>query len=100
MRKLNDHVPQLNDPAKKWWHFVDGTFVYVKWGSIECVFFVLNLFHGNIKFTYEQEKKNKWPFLNVLFIRDYENINITIFRKDTHNDLYLHWDLFLPISWK
>ena len=39
MRKLNDHVPQLNDPSKKWWQFVDGTFVYVKWGSVECGFF-------------------------------------------------------------
>ena len=67
---------------------------------LNVVFFVLNLFHGNIKFTYEQEKKNKLPFLDVLFIRDYENINITVFRKNTHNDLYLHWDLFLPISWK
>ena len=39
-------------------------------------------------------------FLDVLFIRDYEKINTTVFRKDTHNDLYLHWESFSPISWK
>ena len=40
------------------------------------------------------------PFLNVSFIRDDEKINPTVFRKDTYNDLYLHWDSFSPISWK
>ena len=55
---------------------------------------VLNLFHDNIKFPYEQNM----PFLDALFIRDYEKINTTVFRKDTYNDLYLHWESFSPIS--
>ena len=79
---------------------MDNTFVYVKRGSIEYVLFVLNSFHDNIKFTYEQENNNRLPFLDVLFIRDNEKINTTVFRKDTYNDLYLHWDSFSPISWK
>ena len=40
------------------------------------------------------------PFLDVLFIRDNEEINTTVFRKDTYNDLYLHWDSFSPNSYK
>ena len=40
------------------------------------------------------------PFLDILFIGDDEKINTTVFRKDTHNDLYLHWDSFSPINWK
>ena len=79
---------------------MDDTYGYVKRGSIEYVLPVLNSFHDNIKLTYEQENYNRLPFLNVLFIRDHEKINTTIFRKDTYNDLYLHWDSFSPISWK
>ena len=79
---------------------MDDTFVYVKHDSTEYVLSVLNSFHDNIKFTYEQENNNRLPFLDVLFIRDDEKINTTVFRKDTYNDLYLHWGSFSPISWK
>ena len=61
---------------------------------------VLNSFHDNVKFTYEQENNNRLTFLDVLFIRDCEKINTTVFRKDTHNDLHLRWESFSPISWK
>ena len=61
---------------------------------------VLNSFHDNIKFTYEQENNNRLPFLDILFIGDDEKINTTAFRKDAYNDLYLHWDTFSPINWK
>ena len=44
--------------------------------------------------TYEQENNNRFHFPDVSFIRDYEKINSTISRKDTHNDLYLHWESF------
>ena len=40
------------------------------------------------------------PFLDVLFIRDHEKINTTVFRKNTHSDFYLHWGSFSPINWK
>ena len=61
---------------------MDDSFVYVKRGSIENVLFVPNSFHDNIKFTYEQENNNRLPFLDVLFIRENEKINTTVFRKD------------------
>ena len=46
-------------------------------------------------------KKNKTtlPFLDVLFIRDCEKRNTNIYRNDTHNDLYLHWNSFTPINY-
>ena len=56
-------VPKFNDHAKKWRRFVGDTFAYVKRGSIEYVLSVLNLFHDNIKFTYEQQNSNRLPFL-------------------------------------
>ena len=51
--------PKLNDHVKNWRRFVDDTFAYVKRGSIEYALLVLNLFHDNIKFTYEQENNNR-----------------------------------------
>ena len=76
------------------------TFAYVKIGSVEYVLSVLNSFHKNIKFNYNEEQNNTLPFLDVLFIRDGEKLNTTVYRKDTHNDLYLHWNSFTPVSWK
>ena len=93
-------VPKLNDHVKKWRRFVDDTVVNVKCSWIEYVLPVLNSFHDNIKFTYEQENNNRLPFLNILFIRDHEKVNTIVFRKDARNDLYLHWESFSPISWK
>ena len=80
-------VPKLNDHVKKWRRLVHDTFKYVKRGSIEYALSVLNSFHDNIKFTFEQENNNRLPFLDVLFIRDDDKINTTVFRKDTYNDL-------------
>ena len=61
---------------------------------------MLNSLHDNIKFTYEQEKYNSLPFLGGLLIRDCKKVNTTVYRKDTHNGLYLHWELFSQITWK
>ena len=79
---------------------MDDTFVCVKRGLIEYVLSILNSFHDDLKFTYEQENNNTLPFLDVLFIRDDEKINTVVFRKDTPNDLYIHRELFSPISWR
>ena len=72
---------------------MDYTFVYIKPCSIELIY-------DKIKFTYEQENNNRLPFFNILCVRNYEEINITVFTKDIHNDLYSHWELFSTISWK
>lgn len=77
-----------------------STFVYVKCGSIKYVLPLLNLFHDNIKFTYGQENNNRLPFLDVLFIGDHEKIITIVFRKDTHNYIYLCYESFSPICWK
>ena len=93
-------VPKLEDHVQNWRRFVDGTFASVKIGSVEYVLSVLNSSHKNIKFTYEEEQNNTLPFLDVLFIRGSEKLNTTVYRKDTHNVLYLHWNLYTPVSWK
>ena len=71
----------------------------VKNESIDYVLTTFNLFHPNISFTSEKENNSQLPFLNVLFIRNGTHLDSTVYQKDTHNDLYLHWDTFTPVSW-
>ena len=49
-----------------------------------------------------KKKKNncQLPFLDVLFIRNGTHLGTTVHRKDIHNDLYLYWDAYKPVSWK
>ena len=49
----------------------------------------------------EVETKSKISFLNVLVIGDSNNnINMTVYRKKTNNDIYLNWESFVPDKWK
>ena len=75
-------VPKLDDHDQKWKRFVDGTFAYVKIGSVEYVLSVLNSFNNNIKSTYEEEQNNNLLFLDVLFTRDCEKVDTSVYRKD------------------
>ena len=52
-----------------------------KIGSVEYVLSVLNSFHKNIKFTYKEEQNNTLPFLDVLSIRDDENLTPLFIEK-------------------
>ena len=92
-------IPNLSK-IKFWRRYVDDTICFVKIGSIEYIRSVLNSFHKNIQFTYEVESNAKLPFLDVLFMRNNEDITTTIYRKDRNSDVYLRWDSFAPISWK
>ena len=48
----------------------------------------------------EKTAKNILPFSDVLLIRDGDNLNTTVCRKNAHDDLYLHWNSFTPTIWK
>ena len=61
---------------------------------------ILNSFHQNTEFTYELERNGKVNFLDVMLIRMNDTLQTTIYRKSTHNGLYLHWNSFAPRTWK
>ena len=96
----NTLVPRLHQYVKKWRRYVDDTFAYIKNESTDYFLTTLNSFHPDISFTFEKENNSHLPFLYVLFIRNGTNLDPTVYRKDTHNDLFLHWDAFAPVSWK
>ena len=93
-------LPTLRKHMRPWKRYVDGTISYIKEESIEHVLSELNGYHDNIAFTFEIENDGKLPFLDVLVIRkDYE-VEATVYRKSTNNDIYLHWKSFSPTTWK
>ena len=57
-------------------------------------------FHKNIQVTYEVESNAKLTFLDLLLMRNHNDITTTVYRKDSNSDVYLHWDSFTPITWK
>ena len=74
--------------------------LYVKVDCIENILNILNSFHANISFTYEQECDGMISFLDVLIMRKNNTIETTVYRKQTHNDICLHWCSFTPEAWK
>ena len=72
------------------------------WRRLQDVFSTSSprrMFAG-IRVNSEKEVNNTLPFLDVLFIRNWDHIHTTVFRKETNNDLYLYWNAFTSISWK
>ena len=74
--------------------------LYVKVDCIENVVNILKSFHANISFTCERECDGMISFLDVLIMRKNNTIETTVYRKQTHNDIYLHWGSFTPEAWK
>ena len=70
---------------------------YIKLSSID---YVLSIELFCIKFTFEEGKDNKMPFSHVLILRNSSSIESTVYRKFTHNDVYLHWHSFSPNRWR
>ena len=70
MELENTLVPRLHEHVKKWKHFVDDTFAYVRNESIDYVLTTLNSFNPDLNVTYEKENNSQLLFLDVLFIRN------------------------------
>ena len=95
-------LPTLREHMSPWKRYVDDTISYIKEESIEHVLSKLNGYHDNIEFTYEIEYNGKLPLLDVLLIYKDCEVEITVYRKITNNDIYtyLHWQLFSATTWK
>ena len=92
-------MQKLEKLIKSWKRYVDDTTTYIEPDFITDVINILNKFHKNIKFTFKVERNGKISFLDVLLMRNNEKLETTVFRKETNN-IYLHWMLFAPITWK
>ena len=93
-------LPKLSPYVTSWKRYVDDTIAYAKPDAIDHVLSILNSFQENISFTYEQEINGKISFLDILILKNGNSFETTVHRKSTHNNIYLHWELFAPNTWK
>ena len=60
----------------------------------------LSSMHPNIRFTYEEERDNVLPFLDVNVYRDADRFSSTVHRKVTFSGVYTNFDSFMPDTYK
>ncbi len=60
----------------------------------------LSSMHANIRFTYEEERDNVLPFLDVNVYRDADRFSSTVHRKVTFSGVYTNFDSFMPDTYK
>ena len=92
-------IPTLMEHMSLWKRYVYDTIAVIKLSSIEHILSILNSFHQNIEFTNELEQSGKITFLDVMLIRTNDSLKTTIYRKSTHNGVYLQWNSFAPRAW-
>ena len=81
-------VPTLDNLLRKWKRYVDDTYCIVKTDSVNEILLKLNSFHMKIQIAYKVETNNMLPFLDVLVIRNNNNIDTTVYRKPTNDDSF------------
>ena len=62
-------ISKLRNKVKLWKRFVDDIYCLARSEYRKNMLLALNSFHKNIKFTFEIEKDNTIPFLEILIIR-------------------------------
>src|SRR5436190_9621658 len=86
-----------------WIRYVDDVFViFNKRENLQTFLTQLNSFYNTIKFTYEIERNNCIPFLDLLvkYTEDQPKINYEIYRKPTSNFRFIPNDSYHPQSQK
>ena len=81
--------------------YVDDTFLLFRdEHHIELFLDYLNSKHKNIQFTKEIEQNNKLPFLDLLVIKDNNEFQTAIYRKQTFTGLGINFLSFEPTKYK
>ncbi len=84
-----------------WKRYVDDTCCIMQRDAVEPLLRHLNEVRPTIKFTMELEKDGSLPFLDTSLTRSEDGtLNVTVFRKQTHTDRYLHFNSHHPPSAK
>ena len=88
-------------PLRFWKRYVDDTFCFLQKTAVDEVLQHLNSISPTIKFTVEQEKDGRLPFLDALVFRKVDgSIEIGVYRKPTHTDHHLSYKSHHPLHVK
>ena len=79
--------------------YVDDSFVVFR-SRDHIIPFLEYLNSKHIKFTYEIEKDQCLPFLDVNIMFSDGILSTSVYRKPTFTDLFTNFDSFIPISFK
>ena len=80
---------------------MDDIFAFFESESDADAFYCyLNTRHENIKFTFEKEKDNKLPFLDILINNNESDLQTSVFHKKTYTGLLLNYFSFVPNCYK
>ena len=91
---------QISKPST-YFTYVDDTFaMYRNKEESENFFKQLNCLHPSFKFTFEKEKNNCLPFLDVNLERTITGFETSVYRKPTFTGQYLRWESFRPTKQK
>jgi hypothetical protein len=78
--------------VKEWMRYVDDVFAIIdKKESSKKILAYLNNQHPNIRFTIEDEKHNKIPFLDTSVNKTNLGFSTTLYHKPTFTGVYLNW---------
>ena len=84
-----------------WKRYVDDTRCILRKGDLDGLLNHLNSIRPTIKITMELEEEGSLPFLDTRVTRLANGkLDITVYRKKTHTDRYLHFELHHPIHVK
>ena len=89
-------------PPCLWRRFLDDTFVVIQTAHKDRFIEHINSIDDRIQFTMEESRsEGSMPFLDTLVIPQPDgNFSTTVYRKQTHTDLYLQWDSHHTIAAK
>ena len=91
---------QISKPST-YFRYVDNTFaMFRNEEKLENFFKQLNCLHLSLKFTFEKEKNNCLPFLDVNVERTVTGFETSVYRKPIFTGQYLRWESFSPTKQK
>ena len=84
-----------------YFRYVDDTFVIFQNEKESDEFLIrLNGLHSSLQFTFEKEKNNSFPSLDVHVEHTKGSYETKVYRKPTFTGQYLRWESFTPIKRK
>ena len=87
-------LSSIPHPPSLWLRFFDDTFVINRAEHSQDLLHHINNQDPHIQFTVEQTQQGSLPFLDTLVMIEPDNtFSTTVYRKPTHTDQYLHWDI-------
>ena len=95
LQELEEVLISENPHIQFYRRYVDDTFIIHETGKEVQIQQQLNSFDPNLKFTFESESHNQLPFLDILLIRNEQNIlRRSVYRKPTFTGRYLQYSSY------